>query len=472
MKRKFKCIVSFLTAIFIVLRLVSCSGPGPISNNESTSLPDVIEQTVLPETVLPETVLPEHVIQQIISEEIYIKELVVAEQKISQQLIQEEKIEEVLMCKNIYIPEKHIKDFANNSQADRIFGEGIDIEPLLTKISVGTGIILTLAVLSILHIEGAVGAIIASAAPAALEGALMGAGVGTVIGGLTGACDEIDETRRTSSIIGFSVAVAGFIIATVSAILAFPSGGSTAAAVAFGIKVAIAGMSLAGAGYAGYEMVKTLTTTNKADIDWNNIDWNKVGISSAEQAINGAANGYVWGSVIGAVEGGLNGYTHYEKHGAPYSSYKDRLSHTPKEGRGGHWSGKRGESKFILDDPIKCKNGMVVKEISYKNGIPDFSNYSIRQVKISQMTNNRASNFRQADELLSEYWSKIKFEGKTWNPRDVANYRTNNGLTWHEMNNMETMQLVPTEVNGTWGHLGGVGEYNTMIGNSGGTDFD
>jgi hypothetical protein len=40
------------------------------------------------------------------------------------------------------------------------------------------------------------------------------------------------------------------------------------------------------------------------------------------------------------------------------------------------------------------------------------------------------------------------------------------------MNNMKTMQLVPTEVNGTWLHLGGVGEYNAMVGQQGGSDFD
>ena len=40
------------------------------------------------------------------------------------------------------------------------------------------------------------------------------------------------------------------------------------------------------------------------------------------------------------------------------------------------------------------------------------------------------------------------------------------------MNNMKTMQLVPSEVNGTFGHPGGVGEYNAMIGQKGGNDFD
>ena len=40
------------------------------------------------------------------------------------------------------------------------------------------------------------------------------------------------------------------------------------------------------------------------------------------------------------------------------------------------------------------------------------------------------------------------------------------------MKNMEYMQLVPFEVNAKVSHLGGVGEYNAMIGQLGGNDFD
>ena len=88
------------------------------------------------------------------------------------------------------------------------------------------------------------------------------------------------------------------------------------------------------------------------------------------------------------------------------------------------------------------------------------------------MTNNRTSNFRQADEALAELWTKIKYNGKTWTPRDVSDFRSAFGLTWHELNNMESLQLIPTEINSTWGHLGGVGEFNAMIGQQGGFIFD
>ncbi|MCX2822932.1 HNH endonuclease [Bacillus amyloliquefaciens] len=35
-----------------------------------------------------------------------------------------------------------------------------------------------------------------------------------------------------------------------------------------------------------------------------------------------------------------------------------------------------------------------------------------------------------------------------------------NKLTWHELNDVKTMQLVPTKINSEFGHLGGVGEIN------------
>ena len=103
-------------------------------------------------------------------------------------------------------------------------------------------------------------------------------------------------------------------------------------------------------------------------------------------------------------------------------------------------------------------------KVTYKNGVPDFSPFQKAQVKIPEMTSDRSSNFGQADKALADYWSKIKYDGKTWQARDIQNYREINKFTWHEMNNMKSMQLVPKEVNGGFGHLGGVGECNAMTG--------
>ena len=464
-----KRLCTLILSFFVLVSLFSCSNE-QYTSRESWS--DNIEQDVIIDGENSEDSINEEILNQIISEEVYIKEILVIEDKITELLIQEDKIKEVISCTTIYVPQENINEFSEHGQMNRVFGNNIDLGPLLTKVAIGTGVIITLAIMSVVGLEGAVGSIVAAAAPAALKGAAIGTLFGGFTGATTGAADVIDESGRTSAIIGFSVAVVGFVIATISTVLAIPSGGSTAANVAFGVKLAIAGISLASASYAGYNMVKTLTTTDTNSIDWSNVDWNKVGVSAAEQAINTSADGYMWGSVIGAVEGGLEGYESYEKYGTPYSKYKARLDRTPVDGERGHWTGERGESDFVLDEPITCKNGTVVDRISYKNGVPDFSDYAIRQVTISNMTDNRTSNFRQADELLAEYWTKIKFTGQKWSARDVSNYRTLNGLTWHEMNNMKTMQLVPTEINATWGHLGGVSEYGWMVGKHGGNNFD
>lgn len=459
MDRLLKKISIYFLSVFMCFTFCACSSQ---SGSESGKTINPNGKTLV-ENKLYENVLSES----------YITEFIVAENKIKESLIQDDRIEEILLCNTIYIPQDNIEEFSKNSETSKLFGDNIDLAPLLTKIAIGTGVIVTLTVLSVSGLNGPIASIVGAAAPAALKGAAIGASVGTVIGGLTGAADEVDSSGVTSAVIGFSAAVVGVVVATVSAVLAVPSGGSTMAGVAFGVKVAIAGVSLASATIAGYNMVKAITTTDEVDIDWNNVNWNNVGISVAEQAINGAADGYVWGSVIGAVEGGLDGLRFYEKYGTPYSKYNARFVQTPKEGSGGHWTGERGESTFVLDEPITCKNGTVVTEISYQNCVPDFSQYAYRQITIASMTNNRSSNFYQADQVLAEYWSSIKFEGKTsWTARDISNYRSKYGLTWHEMNNMKTMQLVPTEVNATWGHLGGVGEYNAMIGQQGGSDFD
>ncbi|WP_350300026.1 HNH endonuclease signature motif containing protein [Peribacillus frigoritolerans] len=41
--------------------------------------------------------------------------------------------------------------------------------------------------------------------------------------------------------------------------------------------------------------------------------------------------------------------------------------------------------------------------------------------------------------------------------------REDNKYTWHELNDLETIQLVPSKINSVFKHLGGVGEYNIKV---------
>lgn len=132
------------------------------------------------------------------------------------------------------------------------------------------------------------------------------------------------------------------------------------------------------------------------------------------------------------------------------STYEERLKQTPVNN--GHWEGERGESKFYSDNE---EANSYLREagtdgIEYENCIPDFSEVSKGDVKIDSMSDERSKNFRQADQKLADE--------KGCSPREVAEWREQNGYTWHECNDKETCQKIPSSVNKTFGHLGGVSE--------------
>ena len=470
MTKRFKRIISFILILSMIFSMTVCSS-GTTNTELSDPNPQVVAENIEVENTETETVLTEF-----ITSEIYLEELVIAEDKIEELLLEEKTINEVLLCKTIYVPQENIAEFSDHSQTAGLFGDDIDLSVVLTKVAVGTGVIITLVVLKKAGLPEPIASAVVAAADKSLQFGAGGAAIGSLFGALTGAGDEIDSTGRMSAVIGFATATVGLILATVSLIGEIPSAGSTNIALAAGIKLVIAGISTIGAtattAYSGYNMVKTFTSTDAEDIDWDSIDWDQVGASVAQRAIENGADGYMWASIIGAVYGGTEGYDFYQKYNTPYSTYNARLIQTPKDGNGGHWSSARGESEFILDEPIIRPDGTQITRVQYQNAVPDFSPFQEAQVKILSMTNSRSRNFSQADEALADYWTKVRHNGQTWTARNVADYRTSNGLTWHEMNNMESMQLVPTEVNARFGHLGGVGEYNVMIGEKGVTEFD
>ncbi len=472
--RILKNVVSkILSLILICSLLTSLIGCSRVSASNSLSDPN---EHILTENIETENIITENQLTEFITTEIYLEEIIVAENKITELLKEEETIDEVILCKTIYVPQDNIEEFSANSQTRRLFGDGIKLSSLLTKVAIGTGVIVTVVVVKKVGVPDPVVSVVAGAADEAIKFAGAGAGIGSLFGGLTGATDEIDASGRSSAIIGFATATAGLILSIISLVGAIPSAGSTTITAAAGTKLVIAGVlvmaAAAGTASSGYNAVKTFKATDAFEIDWNNINWKDVGVSSAEKAINNAADGYMWGAIIGTVHGGAEGLDYYQKYNTPYTSYKNRIEQTPKNGNGGKWSGKRGESDFVLDEPIKLPNGKKITKVTYKNGVPDFSPYQEAQVKIPGMTNNRYSNFSKADKVLAEYWSKIKFQNKAWKQADVKAYRTSNNLTWHEMSNMESMQLVPHDLNKTFTHYGGVAEYNAMIGQEGELEFE
>jgi hypothetical protein len=162
------------------------------------------------------------------------------------------------------------------------------------------------------------------------------------------------------------------------------------------------------------------------------------------------------------------------------STYKERIDKTPKEqSERGEWTGKRGESTYIPSDE-KVKDTLEKygqKGVEYKDGIPDFSPCSESTVEIDDMTGKRhgkGGNFEQCDEKCAEQWNKEGKDGKTdWTARDVQKWREENSYSWHERNDMKTCDLIPTEVNDYFGHLGGVAECKKRdTGELSGGEFD
>ena len=145
------------------------------------------------------------------------------------------------------------------------------------------------------------------------------------------------------------------------------------------------------------------------------------------------------------------------KKGTSYpSTYDERINQTPVNN--GSWTGDRGESKFIseLDEVNDVLKQYDIDGIEYKDGIPDFSPVSEGEISHPDMSIDRNKNFKVADELLAK---KLDVPRK-----EITKLRKQGKLTWHELNDMETMQLVPSVVNSKFGHLGGVAEVKKLLG--------
>ncbi|SFR78454.1 HNH endonuclease signature motif containing protein [Anaeromicropila populeti] len=147
---------------------------------------------------------------------------------------------------------------------------------------------------------------------------------------------------------------------------------------------------------------------------------------------------------------------------AAFSTLDQRLRYVPRaDSVHGKWKGKRGFSRFISKDKRVIDHLKKRKRdgVDYNNGMPDFTPFAKETVVIKDMTDNRNHNFAQADEIVAERWGKTKSV--------VAKWRRDNKYTWHELNDMKTMQLVPSIINNPiFTHLGGVGEFKIKTGKS------
>ena len=162
----------------------------------------------------------------------------------------------------------------------------------------------------------------------------------------------------------------------------------------------------------------------------------------------------------------------------PATTYK----HTPKAGK---WNGVPGDSVFHPDPKAVPANPLanpqsktytqILRENNMPNGVPyvkghpDFSAAAKATVKIDRMVLDRQANFAKADSLLAQQvrngkataeiekcLQKMGVDIKNVSKGDISRMRKQFGLTWHEHQNMKTMQLLPKELHGSLSHSGGI----------------
>lgn len=176
---------------------------------------------------------------------------------------------------------------------------------------------------------------------------------------------------------------------------------------------------------------------------------------AANEGIEKAAKNYTTDGRIVRVREKVDGF---------YTSFEDRVKCSNLNGDRGFWDGERGRSVFHPSDidAKKALKELGLDGIEFVDGEADFSRVATETVKIDNMTARRLGsdgNYDQASTKLAEKYNMIKKDGSTnWDAVKVEQYKTDNGLTWHERCDCETMDLVPTEIHSSVKHSGGVAE--------------
>lgn len=120
-------------------------------------------------------------------------------------------------------------------------------------------------------------------------------------------------------------------------------------------------------------------------------------------------------------------------------------------GRSGWQSKKKAVRNIVGEDPNRPGFS---SPIPFRNGFPDFSKWVRKpEVTLKPMLGTDAD-FSAADEEFARLNEWLKRNGQPDGPR-ARQYRETQELTWHHVEDGQTMQLVPTALHGNVPHLGG-----------------
>lgn len=89
----------------------------------------------------------------------------------------------------------------------------------------------------------------------------------------------------------------------------------------------------------------------------------------------------------------------------------------------------------------------------------DFRKCSFLTISLEHMSTNRQINFIQCDKQCADIWNtQAQLNYTNWTNNKVRKYRKDNSLTWHERNDRITCDLVPSQINSFFSHLGSIAE--------------
>jgi hypothetical protein len=189
----------------------------------------------------------------------------------------------------------------------------------------------------------------------------------------------------------------------------------------------------------------------------------------ARQAVSSAEKAFL--KPTEGIEGGKSVESKFLEADSGESMIQRESTLLPRNG--GEWGGEPGDSTWHPDaekipqnlNPEQQSWGEIQENhelngIPFKDGYPEFSKTAESIVKIDDFSLDRDINFAQADRAGADQWSKAEKGGRAdWKPSEVNAYRKGNNLTWHECEDMKTMELVPSEVHGNVPHQGGIAEF-------------
>lgn len=115
----------------------------------------------------------------------------------------------------------------------------------------------------------------------------------------------------------------------------------------------------------------------------------------------------------------------------------------------GRWTGERGESIWKSDIP-EVNEITEGKGIEFRNGYPDFSEWSLDEYVVDGLTGNNTKDFSLVYEKML---TNKDYDFK--NVQDVKNFLQDNRITLHHHEDGKTIQLIFTDLHGNIPHQGG-----------------